>query len=142
MLDLSTYTGEPLNTLANDFIQVLETERFRIEVTGQGPRPKERKTLRIYCGGLWIGQMSAELWSAKKPFVCLLRFPSDSKRPDGVAHVPLGFDKIEFAKQHGCNPDQLHVKLVKSERKSYLLVRDVKTAIVLLRARAKELNEA
>lgn len=142
MLDLSTYTGDPLNTLAKDFVRELEKERFRFEVTGCGPRPKERKTLRIYWGDVWVAQTHADLWNAKKPFVCLFRSPGDGANRNGVAHAPLGFEKTEFAKQHRCNPDQLHLKTVKSEGKSYLLVRDAETAIVLLRARVKELNVA
>lgn len=138
MLDLPDYTGAPLNELAEDFIRLLKSERFTINTTHQGPVPGERKTLRIYWRDVWIGLMNAGLWDAKKPFVCLYRFPS--ARRDGVAHAPLGFDKIEFAKRHGCNPDQLYVN--KSENKSYLLVRDAETAMLLLRVRIKRINEA
>jgi len=138
MLDLSTYTGAPLNAFVMDFIRMLQAEGFTINTTHQGPVPGERKTLRIYWRDVWIGQMKADLWSAKKPFVCLYRFPGT--RRDGVAHAPLGFDKSEFAKRHGCNPDQLHVN--ESEKKFYLLVQDAETALLLLRARVKRINES
>jgi len=140
MLDLSNYTGAPLNAFAMDFIRALKAERFTVATTHHGPVPGQRKTLRIYWGDVYVGQMTADLWEADEPFVCLYRFEKDGAPRKGVAHAPHGFDKLEFAKRHHCNPKQLHVH--RSERKSYLWVRDAETAMLLLRDRAKRINDA
>ncbi len=140
MPDLSTYTGAPLNALASDFIRMLEAERFTVTATPQGPVPGERKTLRIYWSDIYVGQMKADLWGADEPFVCVYRFDKDGAPRKCRAAAPLGFNKLEFAKRYGCNPDQLHVYSDGSG--SYLLVRDAETAMLLLRARAKRINEA
>lgn len=140
MLELSCYTGTPLNWLAMDFVQALKAARFTIGTTPQGPVPGQRKTLRIYWGDVWVAQMKADLWGAADPFVCLYRFEKNGSPRKDVAHVPHGFDKREFAKRHGCNPEQLHVR--KDGKESYLLVRDSETALLLLRDRAKRINDA
>jgi 5-methylcytosine-specific restriction protein A len=140
MPDLSNYTGAPLNRFAMSFIRALEAERFTVGTTHQGPVPGQRKTLRIYWGNVYVGQMTADLWAADEPFVCLYRFGKDGAPRDGVAHAPYGFDKVEFAKRYGCAPEQLHVH--RSECKSYLWVRDTETAMLLLRDRAKQINDA
>lgn len=139
MLELSNYTGAPLNSLATDFVRALKSARFIIATTPQGPVPGQRKTLRIYWGDVYVGQMKADLWGADVPFVCLYRFEKDGRPRDGVAYAPLGFDKLEFARRHGCDPKQLHVH--RSENKSYLWVRDAETAMLLLRDRAKRINK-
>lgn len=140
MLDLSTYTGPPLNMLAKDFIRVLEAERFRVEVSDHSRNPNERRTLRIYWGDVWVGLMSATMWNAKVPCVCLYRFD----RPDAPrkcrAAAPVGFSRLEFAAHNGCDPDQLYVH--KDGSGSYLWVRDAETAMTLLRSRARRINEA
>lgn len=140
MLDLSTYTGASLNTLVKDFIRVLEAERFRVEVTDQGPNQNERRTLRIFWGDVWVGLMNATMWNAKMPCVCLYRFDKVGAPRKCRAAAPLGFNKLDFAKQNGCDPDQLYVHSDGSG--SYLWVRDAETAMLLLRARAKRINEA
>jgi 5-methylcytosine-specific restriction protein A len=139
MLDLSNYTGAPLNAFAMDFVRALQAERFTVATTSQGPVPGERKTLRICWGDVYVGQMKADLWEADEPYVCLYRFEKDGAPRKDVAHVPPSFDKREFAMRHGCNPEQLHVH--RSGNKSYLLVRDAKTAMLLLRDRARRINE-
>lgn len=140
MPDLTGYTGDPLNAFALKFISLLEAERFTVSTTGRGPNPRERKTLRINWGNVYVGQMKADLWGASDPFVCVYRFDKDGSPRKCIAAAPLGFDKLEFAKRYGCNPDQLYVHTDGSG--SYLWVRDTETAMVLLRARAKRINEA
>ena len=140
MLDLSNYTGAPLNALAMDFIRALEAERFTIAATPQGPVPGVRKTLRICWDGVFVALMNTDLWGGDEPFVCSYRFEKVGAPRKGVAHIPLGFDKLEFARRHGCSPQQLHVH--NDEDKSYLRVRDVQTAMLLLRARASRINAA
>ncbi|QNA87918.1 hypothetical protein G4G28_04540 [Massilia sp. Dwa41.01b] len=139
MPDLSNYTGAPLNAFATQFVRTLEAERFRVATTPQGPVARERKTLRIYWGDVWVGQMKADLWGAKEPFACLYRFEKDGAPRKDVAHVPPGFDKHDFAKRHGCNPGQLHVHRSEND-KSYLWVRDAGTAMLLLRDRARRID--
>lgn len=133
---LARYTGEPPNAFAHQVIQALRAEGFTVATTTQGPN-KERKTLRIGWRGEFIGLMSEGLWGRKVPVACLYRFPKDAGTST-VAAAPTGFDKIDFARQHGCDPDLLHVNTDYSG--SYLWVQDQATTLHLMRDWARKID--
>ena len=137
MPDLSNYTGSSPNAFAMSFIHALEAEGFTVAPTAQGPINSERKTLRIYWRGVYIGLMSETLWRRKAPYACLYRFPKD-KDTTSVAKAPLGFDKDEFARQHSCAPDLLYVHSDYSG--SYLWVRDEATGLRLMEDWARRID--
>lgn len=138
MPDLSIYTGNPPNAFAMSFIRALEAEGFTVAPTVQGPREDQRKTLRITWRGIYIGQMSEGLWGRKVPYACLYRFTKD-REPFSVAKAPQGFDKDGFARQHGCDPDLLHVHSDYSG--SYLWVQDEATSLPLMQDWARRIDE-
>lgn len=138
MPDLSSYTGKPLNAFAENVIRALEAENFTVTATQQGPKKDQRKTLRITWRGVYIGLMSEGLWGRKSPYACLYRFPKD-RGGFAVAKAPEGFDKDAFARQHGCDPDLLHVHSDYSG--SYLWVQDEVTSLVLMRDWARRIDE-
>lgn len=134
---LSTYTGNPPNEFAKHVIQTLEAHGFTVAPTMQGPNDK-RKTLRISWRGVFIGLMSEGLWGRKVPYACLYRF-TKTDTLDTIAKAPHGFDKNEFARQHGCSPDMLHVHTDYSG--SYLWVQDEATALHLMQSWARRIDE-
>ena len=144
MPDLSTYTGSPPNAFAMSFTRALEAEGFAVASTRQGPKESQRKTLRITWRGVYIGLMSEGLWSRKVPYACLYRFPNGSKL-FSIAKAPEGFDKEGFARQHGCEPDLLHVNREfnrKYERwELYLWVQDEATSLHLMQDWARRIDE-
>lgn len=133
---LARYTGNPPNAFAQQVIQALVAQGFTVATTTQGPN-EERKTLRIGWRGEFIGLMSEALWGRKVPFSCLYRFPKHTGR-DTVAKAPQGFDKHAFARQHGCDPDLLHVHTDYSG--SYLWVQDLATTLHLMRDWARKID--
>lgn len=139
MPDLSNYTGSAPNAFAMSFIHSLEAEGFNVAPTAQGPIQGERKTLRIYWRGIYIGLMSETLWGRKLPYVCLYRF-SKVGSISSVSKAPLGFDKNEFARQHGCAPDLLHVHTDYSG--SYLWVQNEATGLRLMEDWARRIDAA
>jgi 5-methylcytosine-specific restriction protein A len=138
MPDLSNYTGNPPNAFAMGFIHALEAAGFTVAPTGQGPIKGQRKTLRIFWRSIFIGLMNETLWEQKIPYACLYRFPKD-KGTNSVARAPLGFDKDEFARRHGCAADQLHVYTDSSG--SYLWVQDQATGLRLMQHWAKKIDD-
>lgn len=137
MPDLSTYTDNPPNAFAMSFIRALEAEGFTVAPTVQGPKG-QRKTLRITWRNVYIGQMSEGLWGRKIPYACLYRFTKDGKLTL-VNHAPQDFDKDAFARQHGCDPDLLHVK--RDYSGSYLWVQDEATSLLLMQDWARRIDE-
>ena len=138
MPDLSTYTGKPLNAFAMNFIRALEDEGFTVAPTVQGPEKGQRKTLRITWRGIYIGQINEGLWGRKVPYACLYQFAKATK-PFSIAKAPQGFDKDAFARQHGFNPDRLHVNSDYSG--SYLWVQDEATSLHLMQDWARRIDE-
>lgn len=139
MPDLSNYTGRPPNAFVMSFIRALEAEGFAVAPTGQGPRPGQRKTLRITWRDIYIGQLGEGLWGRKIPYACLYRFRRDGKRFSLANKAPQGFDKDAFAQQHGCDPDLLHVHIDYSG--SYLWVQDEATSLLLMQDWARRIDE-
>lgn len=138
MPDLLNYTGKPPNSFATHFIHTLEAEGFRVASTAQGPRGDQRKTLRITWRGIYIGLMAESFWGRKVPYACLYRF---TKRDalNSVNKVPQGFDKHEFATQHSCDLNMLHLHSDYSG--SYLWVQDEATSLRLMRDWARKIDE-
>jgi hypothetical protein len=133
---LSGYSGDLPNDFARRVILALEAHGFTVAPTTRGPN-NERKTLRISWRGVWIGLMSAGLWGRKLPYACLYRFAKD----DGlttIAKAPLGFDKRAFAREHGCDPERLHVQTDYSG--SYLWAQDEATTLHLMRDWARRID--
>lgn len=138
MPNLLIYTGNAPNAFAMSFIRALEAEGFTVSPTVRGPREDQRKTLRITWRGIYIGLMSEVLWGRKIPYACLYRFTKNGE-PFSVAKAPQGFDKGEFARQHGCDPDLLHVHSDYSG--SYLWVQDESTSVRLMQDWARRIDE-
>lgn len=138
MPDLSNYTGDQPNAFAMSVMTMLEAEGFVVATTGQGPKADQRKTLRITWRGVFIGLMSAGLWGRKVPYACLYRF-AKNRAPLSVAKAPQGFDKEAFARDHGCDPDVLHVHSDYSG--SYLWLKDEATSLLLMRDWARRIDE-
>jgi len=137
MPDLSNYTGKPLNGFASRFIDTLEAEGFTVALTVQGPIKGARKTLRIFWRSMFIGLMNASLWGRKDPYACLYRFPTDQDT-NSIARAPLGFDKDDFARRHGCSSEQLHVHT--DDSGAYLWVKDEATGLHLMRDWARRVD--
>jgi len=138
MPDLSNLNGNPPNAFAMSFILALEAAGFTVAPTVQGPIKDKPRTLRITWRGIYIGQMSENLWGRRLPYACLYRFTKD-KAPFSVAKAPQGFDKDAFAQQHGCAPDLLHVYSDYSG--SYLWVKDEATSLLLMQDWARRIDE-
>lgn len=126
--NVSSYTGNSPNEFAKGVIQLLEAHGFNVAPTTQGPN-EQRKTLRISWRNVFIGLMSEGLWGRKIPYACLYRFAKSSAF-NSIAKAPQGFDKDEFARQHGCDPDRLHVQTDYSG--SYLWIQDGATTLHLM----------
>lgn len=135
--NLSGYTGNPPNEFAQRVIETLVAHGFTVATTTQGPN-EQRKTLRIGWRGAFIGLMSEGLWGRKVPYACLYRF-ANGEAPATVAKAPEGFDKYEFARQHGCDPNLLHVNTDSSG--SYLLVQDEATTLYLMQDWARRIDD-
>jgi hypothetical protein len=134
---LSTYTGNPPNEFAKRVIHTLEADGFTVAPTMQGPND-QRKTLRISWRGVFIGLMSEGLWGRKVPYACLYRF-TKNRACDTIAKAPVGFDKNEFARQHGCDPSLLHVHSDSSG--TYLWVQDEATTMRLMQDWARRIDD-
>lgn len=138
MPDLSGYTGNPPNSFAMSIIDALEAEGFRVATTTQGPNKDQRKTLRISWRGIYIGLMSETLWRRKTPYACLCRFADDGASLSIPKAAP-GFNKDDFARQHGCDPDLLHVH--RDSSGEYLWVSDKATTLRLMRDWANRIDK-
>lgn len=136
-LNLSGYTGSPPNEFAQRVIETLVAHGFTVATTTQGPN-EQRKTLRIGWRGIFIGLMSEGLWGQKVPYACLYRF-AKGKTPNTIARAPEGFDKDEFARQHGCDPNLFYVRSDTSG--SYLWIQDEATTLYLMQDWARKIDE-
>jgi hypothetical protein len=134
---LSNYTGNPPNEFAKRVIKTLSAHGFTVAPTDQGPND-QRKTLRISWRGVFIGLMTEALWGRKVPYACLYRF-AKSTSPYSIAKAPKGFDMCEFARQHGCDPNLLHVHTDYSG--SYLWVQDETTTLRLMQDWARRIDD-
>jgi len=133
---LSSYTGKPLNEFAQGVVATLRAHGFTVAPTDQGPND-QRKTLRISWRDVVIGLMSEGLWGRKLPYACLYRFPK-SRPPYSIAKAPVGFDKNEFAREHGCDPGLLHVNTDYSG--SYLWIQDEASTLRLMQGWAQRID--
>jgi hypothetical protein len=134
---LSNYTGNPPNEFAKRVIKTLSAHGFTVAPTDQGPND-QRKTLRISWRGVFIGLMAEGLWGRKLPYACLYRFEKSSPL-HSIAKAPKGFDMYEFARQHGCDPNLLHVHTDYSG--SYLWVQDEATTLRLMQDWARRIDD-
>ncbi|MGO4326274.1 HNH endonuclease [Cupriavidus sp. 2TAF22] len=135
----SGYTGAPPNAFAMGIIRSLEKEGFTVAATTQGPVKAQRRTLRITWRGIYIGLMSEQLWLSKVPYACLYRFPKEGVKVS-IAKAPQDFEKYAFARDHGCDPDRLHVYTDYSG--SYLWIEDEATSLLLMRDWARRIDAA
>lgn len=132
--------GEPPNPFAMRFIRLLKEHGFRVTPTTRNSSPANAKqTLHIKWNGMVIGLMSDRTWGLKKkPYACLYRCSKDGKL-GFVDNVPPDFDKDAFARQHGCDPDRLHVN--RDSGKLYLWVQDQETGLRLMQDSARRIDE-
>lgn len=132
--------GKPPNPFAMRFIRLLKEKGFSVTPTTRNSSPGNAKqTLHIKWNDNVIGLMSNRTWGLKKkPYACLYRYAKDGKL-GFVDNVPPDFDKDAFARQHGCDPDQLLVN--PDSGKLYLWVQDQETSLRLMQDSARKIDE-
>ncbi|MBU9559655.1 hypothetical protein KTE54_03025 [Burkholderia multivorans] len=93
-----------LSEFARNVVDSLKAEGFEVEAS-----PAGENALRVTWRNVWIGVMEKALCNQKRsPTACTYRFPKHGPCST-IAAVPNGFDKEDFARAHGCDPEMLSV---------------------------------
>lgn len=120
------------------FFSSLRDIGFKVDATPFTKRDSQKRTLRIYWSGVYVGQWTPTMWTAKDQRVLLYRFPAPGNKT--INEAPATLTTTEFADRH--NVDVAHLKLHKDGGKQYLHVRSEETALVLLQEWANRIDGA
>lgn len=135
MPNLSQYTGNPLNDLAQDFCRKLEALGFAINTSNQGRAAgKSKKTLRIEWRGVYVGYMHYNLWRAG----LFYGYRFNAGRKGAQNNAPGVFSLEDFCRKHGCTSSSIDVR--RDTEEIYVRVREDATAVRLLKEAAAAID--